>query len=372
MHRIGIFILLCFLIATAAAGGTGSFEINTFEKEADRQFIDKSITAFMQKYEIPGLSIAIAKDGEFILAKGYGYADKGKSLPVTPVHQFRIASLSKPVTATAIMTLVEQGRLSLDDKVFGTGGILPVPYPKENKYAGMITVRNLLEHTAAPEWTNDGQDPMFREVNLDKKSLLQWVLETRPLKEPPGTRYAYSNFGYCVLGLVIEKISGQSYRDYVVNTIFKPINAKSFAIADNKPGISPIEVTYYPHTREDPYWFPVKRMDAHGGWIANAMDVVRFVMSVDGRIPPDDVLSPGSIKTMTTPSRLNANYALGWNVNEYNNWWHIGKLPGSAGVLVRTNHGYSWAVLTNKASDAADFENDLDGLTWRVLQGVGQ
>lgn len=368
MNRFSVFILLCFFIATASAGGTSSFEINTFTREADRQFIDKTISAFMQKYDIPGLSIAIAKDGEFILAKGYGYANVEQSLPVTPAHQFRVASLSKPITAVAIMTLVEQGRLSLDDKVFGPEGILSVPYPKENKYVGMITVRHLLEHAAAPEWTNDNQDPMFRKARLDKKSLVIWVLKTRLLKEAPGSRYAYSNFGYCILGLVIEKISGQSYRDYVMNTIFKPINAKSFAIAGNKRGTSPIEVTYYPHAGGDPYSIPIKRMDAHGGWIANAMDVVRFVMSVDGRTPPDDILSPGSIKTMTTPSRRNEHYALGWSVNEHNNWWHIGKLSGSAGVLVRTNHGYCWTVLTNKSSDTADFESELDGLTWKLIR----
>ena len=357
-------------MAVVHGGDRGSFEINTFKNEADRQFIDSTITVFMQKYDIPGLSIAIARDGEFILAKGYGYANVEQSLPVSLVHQFRIASLSKPITAVAVMTLVEQGRLSLDDKVFGSGGILGIAYPPENAYVGMITVRHLLEHTAAPEWTNDNKDPMFRQPELDKKSLVAWVLKTRTLGEPPGTRYAYSNLGYCILGLVIEEVTGVRYADYARRAIFDPAGANSFALAGNKRGASPIEVTYYPHNDEDPYRFPIRRMDAHGGWIANAMDVVRFVMSTDGRSPPEDVLSPASIQIMTTPSRLNKNQALGWNVNKNNNWWHIGELPGTSAILVRTNDGYSWAVLTNKNSDDPDFPGELDGLTWKVIQGV--
>ena len=109
-------------------------------------------------------------------------------------------------------------------------------------------------------------------------------------------------------------------------------------------------------------------MDSHGGWIANAIDLVNFSLSVDGR--GEDLLNKESIKLMTSVSKQNSNYALGWNVNQYNNWWHMGSLPGSASILVRTEQGYNWAVLLNKRSEDKNFFGDLDRLTWDLISGI--
>ncbi|MBT7950439.1 MAG: beta-lactamase family protein [Gammaproteobacteria bacterium] len=279
-------------------------------------------------------------------------------------------SLSKPVTSVAIMKLVEEGKLSLDDRVFGPGALLSIPFPASNKYVSQITVEHLLRHSAAPEWTNDANGPMFLQTQLSKKALVLWVLKNRTLKHAPGSRYAYSNFAYCILGLVIEKISGLSYENYVKQTILLPAKANSFTVASDKRGASPLEVTYYPHGDWDPYNLPLRRMDAHGGWIANAIDVVKFIQHTDAYPSPADLISAESIKTMTTPSPLNNNYAMGWNVNQSNNWWHTGELPGTAAILVRTNHGFNWAVLTNKTSDDKAFYAELDALTWKLLKEV--
>ena len=211
---------------------------------------------------------------------------------------------------------------------------------------------------------------MFQHTHLGKRSLVQKTLKERILSKPPGSEYAYSNLGYCILGLVIEELTDMSYEDYVKQAIFKPAGANTFMLGSRKKGVSPLEVTYYADTGEDPYWFPVRRMDAHGGWIANATDLVRFLLHTDGRDKPADLINAASIKTMTTPGKFNNNYAMGWNVNENNNWWHMGSLPGSASVMVRTSHGYSWAVLTNRHSDDKNFMGELDGLTWKLLEGL--
>jgi len=363
-------LLLSFFFSVCWANALLAFDINVFEKEADRQFIDDTISAFMQKYALPGLSIAIAKGDKFILAKGYGFANTDTRLAVTPAHQFRIASLSKPITSVAIMKLVDEGKLSLDDKVFGAGGLLSIPYPASNKHVSDITVRHLLTHSAAPEWTNDGNGPMFLKAHLSKKALVEWVLENRKLKHAPGTQYAYSNFGYCILGLVIEKLTAMPYDKYVKQSLLLPAKARSFALASDKRGGSPLEVSYYAHDGWSPYNLPVRRMDAHGGWIANAMDVVKFIQHTDAYPSPADLISAESIKIMTRPSPLNNNYAMGWNVNQNNNWWHTGMLPGTAAIMVRTSHGFNWAVLTNKTSKDKDFYGELDGLTWKLLKGV--
>ncbi len=370
MNRFLVVFILSFFIMLSQVGSLQAYDEKGLSEE-DERYIDKTIHTFMQRYTIPGLSIALAKGDEFILARGYGYADTKRKLEVSTAHQFRIASLSKPITSVAIMMLVEQGKLSLDDRVFGPGGLLSFPVSRDNRYVGQITIRHLLTHSAAPEWTNDRNGPMFIEMHLDKEALVRHVLKTRILKKAPGTSYAYSNFGYCILGLVIEKLTGMSYEAYVKKTVFKPAGINSFVLGSKKARSTPLEVTYYPHSNSEPYEFPVRRMDAHGGWIANAIDIVKFIQHSDGRPNPADLLSADSIKIMTEPSPLNRHYSMGWSVNQYNNWWHTGGLPGTASILVRTEHGYAWAVLANKGSDDKNFNAELDGLTWKLLEGIG-
>lgn len=359
--------LLCLFFSLSVNADNG-FSINVFKDEADRQFIDETIKQFMQRYNIPGLSIAIAKQEEILFAKGYGFADTSKKVPVNIAHQFRIASLSKPITAVAIMKLMEEGELKLDDKIFGKGGILDSRFPTKNKLLHQITIRHLLEHTAGKNWTNDGGDPMFQDYKLSQANLIRKTLKENPITTAPGKHYAYSNFGYCLLGRVIEELSGISYESYVRKTLFKEIGTNSFSIANKKTSNSAFQVRYISDTEESPYSFAVKRMDSHGGWIANAIDLVKFIMSVDGR--GKDILSQEGIKIMTTPSKHNKNYALGWNVNQYNNWWHMGSLPGTASIMVRTENGYSWAVLLNKRSEDSIFMGELDKLTWNLIGGI--
>ncbi len=360
-----ILALLPYSIVFAQADG---FSINIFQDKSDRQFIDNTIQQFMQKYHIPGLSIAIAKQDEIILAKGYGLADIDNKVPVNITHQFRIASVSKPITSVAIMQLREQGKLTLDDKIFGADGILASEFPVKDELLKLVTVRHLLEHTAGKEWANDSHDPMFQKPELSQTALIRWVLKNTPITKPPGSEYAYSNFSYCLLGRVIEKLSGIGYQHFVRENIFRPIGAKSFAIGSKKPANTLFQVRYYPDSDENPYGFPVTRMDAHGGWVSNTIDLVKFAMSVDGR--GKDILNDDSIKLMTIASKHNPNYALGWNVNQYDNWWHMGSLPGTASILVRTEHGYNWAVLVNKRSSDKTFFNDLDMLSHNLINGI--
>ena len=359
--------LLCLFFSLAVNADNG-FSINVFKDEADRQFIDQSINQFLQRYNIPGLSIAIAKQEEILFAKGYGFADTNKKVPVNIAHKFRIASLSKPITAVAMMKLREEGKLKLDDKIFGKGGLLQGRFPTSNKFLQQITVRHLLEHTAGKNWTNDGGDPMFQDYKLSQANLIRKTLKENPITAAPGNHYAYSNFAYCLLGRVIEELSGMPYESYVRKTLFKEIGANSFSVGNREPSNPAFQVRYIPDKEQSPYSFPVKRMDSHGGWVANAIDLVKFIMSVDGR--GKDILSQESIKIMTTPSKHNKNYALGWNVNQYNNWWHMGSLPGTASIMVRTEHGYSWAVLLNKRSEDSTFMTELDKLTWNIIDGI--
>lgn len=331
--------------------------------------VDHVVNDFMNAYDIPGLSLAITKNGKLVYARSYGWADRSAEEKVTNHSLFRIASLSKAITAVAIMKLVESGKLSLEDKVFGSGHLLGTSYGTTpyGPHIADITVNQLLHHTCSG-WANDGNDPMFRHPEMGQAALISWTLDNQPLNYAPGTHYAYSNFGYCVLGRVIEKISGESYAQFVREHVLEPAGIHDMKISGNTLDDRILnEVVYYGQNGEDPYIYNISRMDSHGGWLATATDLARLLVSIDGFDTKPDILKPSSIKMLTTPSAANPNYACGLSVNSADNWWHTGSLPGTATEMVRTSGGYCWVILCNTRSEKPGFFGDMDALIWKAV-----
>jgi len=325
--------------------------------------MDEIARKTMAEAGVPGLSIAIAKDGRLVYANAFGFADPDAGEATRTDHRFRIASIAKPITSVTIMSLVESGALDLDDRVFGDGGILGFDYGTEPYSDDLesITVRHLLEHTAGLP-TNDGDDPMFKRTDLFGDEFISWVLDTYPVKTTPGTTHAYSNFGYCVLGRVIEYATGQAYDGYVRDNVLAACGVFNMEIAgDTLADRRFDEVTYHGGS---PYDLAVTRMDSHGGWLATATDLVRFAERVDGFATVTDILDDGTITEMTTPSAANANYAKGWAVNDANNWWHTGRLDGTESIMVRTSGGFCWAALANGNGI------NLDDMVWAMVESV--
>jgi D-alanyl-D-alanine carboxypeptidase len=328
------------------------------------------VQEFMERHEVPGLSLAIAKDDRMVCARAFGMADRDAGRPVTAESLFRIASISKPVTAVTIFTLIEQGALRLADRVFGDGGVLGTTYGTRpyKEHVEEITVDNLLAHTSGG-WLNDDNDPMFLRPELDHAELISWTLDNQSLAHAPGTNYAYSNFGYCVLGRIIERLTDLPYAEAVQRRVLGPCGVADMRIAGNRlADRQPAEVVYYSQDEGDPYTMQVSRMDSHGGWIANATDLVRFAIHVDGVPQEPDILRPETVHVMATASAANPAYARGWAVNEAGNWWHGGSLPGTATVLARTAGGFCWAALTNTRRPGLGA--DLDKLMWAIVAGL--
>ncbi len=352
---------------------------------------DRFMLAFMKEHEVPGAALAIARNGRIVYARGFGYADVEKHEPVEPNALFRIASISKPFTAAAIVQLQEHGKLRLDDHPFEMLGLSPI---LEEKGARMdprlahITIRQLLHHTAG--FDRDASfDPMFRPIEIAKAAghappampndIIAYMMG-RPLDFDPGTREAYSNFGYCVLGRVIERTSKQSYEQYVTSHILRPLEITRMRLGRTpEAGRAAGEVRYYPRgdarvqsvvevgRGKVPVAYGgwcIEAMDAHGGWIASAAELVRFSSSFDdpARCP---ILSEESIAEMFRRPRDTgfeldgkpkaAYYACGWEVRPVAggkaNTWHTGLLDGSGSLLVRRHDGLTWAVLFNSDYD---------------------
>lgn len=328
---------------------------------------DAAVARFMERHQATALSLALAKDGRLVLARAYGHADKARREPLAPRHRFRIASISKPITATGILLLRERNDLRLSDKAFGKEALLGMPkelYPGGPSVTG-VTFEHLLTH-AAGGWSGDfGPDPMFHHPGLDHAALIARVLREHPLQREPGFEHHYSNFGYCLLGRAIESASGRPYERFIKAEVLAPCGIHAMDIGgDTEADRKPDEVWYHGQGGEDPYAMKLARMDAHGGWIASAVDVVRFLVHVDQRPAPPDILRPESLSRMFKPSAPSSRYAMGWAVNDAPNRWHNGSLPGSQSIAVQTHDGYCWAALTNTRDPGIG--PDLDQLMWEV------
>ncbi len=376
---------------------------------------DREMEAFMEARKIPGGALAVVKDRRLAYARGYGWANRETQEPVRPDSSFRIASISKPVTAAAILKLVEQGKLKLDDAVLGFIDLKPHLINGQSMDARLekVTIRQCLQHTGG--WDRDKSfDPMFRSVDFARSlgqpppasagDVIRNMLG-RPLDFDPGTRYAYSNFGYCLLGRVIERVTGRTCEQFTKEAVLAPIGVQRMRIgATLEGGRAPGEVRYY--TPDDattesvfastpgkvpvPYGgFHLEAMDAHGGWIASAVDLARFAAAMDDQ-GPNPLLRKESLHAITEPppapvSRTqngtvaDAYYGLGWQVRPIKgrpgrfNCWHTGSLPGTRTLLVRRWDGLSWAVLFNQRQDIPNLpDGAIDPAMHRAADAVKQ
>ncbi len=334
---------------------------------SERATLGRIAARFLKTYEMPGLSVAIARHGRVVYTDGFGTADASTGEKVTPSHLFRIASVSKPVTSVGIFALIEEGRLKLSDKIFGEGSILGFePEIGGRRSIRGVTVGHLLTHLGGG-WSNSPSDPMDFHKEMNHHELISWTLKNKALNNPPGSNFAYSNFGYCLLGRIIEKASQQTYADYVRKAVLARCGIVAMRIAGNSRSQRADGEVVYHHRSFDPYAINMERNDSTGGWLGSAEDLVRFAMHVSGFVQPPNILTPSTIKTMTTPTALNPHYAHGWSVLK-GNWRHDGLLPGTTATLVRTQSGYCWAALTN--SSTRNGNQGLDNMVWEMVRSI--
>lgn len=366
---------------------------------------DRVLLAFMRKWHVPGMAVAVTRQGRLVLARGYGWADCEERRPVQPDSLFRIASVSKPITAAAVLVLVERGQLALDDRVLDRiGDLAPQAGGQRDPRWSAITLRQLLHHQAGFDHRVSG-DPMFRleEVAraLDTSSppaadqIIRWMLG-RPLDFDPGERCVYSNFGYCLLGHVVQHAAEMPYADAVRQLVLEPC-----AIRGMRPGRSPAnqraegEVCYYEPAgsakttsvfaadTEPVPWpyggFAIEPANASGGWLASAVDLVRFATAAAGTRATG--LWKPETRTLVA-ERLGhdlsegdrAWYGLGWCIRPAGdgaNWWHTGSLPGTLALVVHSHDAMAWAALVNtRPGDSKATAGELDHAFWAAKEAT--
>lgn len=334
--------------------------------------MDKEILRFMGKWSIKGLSLAVTRNDSLLYAKGYGWADLESGEKMTPKNIMRIASASKLVTAIAIMRLVESRKLKLNDKVFGPDGILNdtcFTNSVNDPRIFDITVDHLMMHKGG--FGLGAGDPMFNTKDIiatrhldtvpTNEELTRIVLG-RKIAFTPGEGFRYSNFGYMLLSLVIERVTGKSYWDYVTENVLHPAGCYRFRPATNYyADRGRDEVRYYgPDTVAVEEYNGSGRMVERvyggsnvngllgaGGWCTSASDLARLVAATDKNPRVADILSRASIDTLTAYAEDDKR-SRGWSeVDAHGKWRRTGTLSSTHTLVERFPNGECWVLITN-------------------------
>ena len=349
---------------------------NAMSSQPELHAMDSIMQRYLKRWEIHGAQLAISRHDSLLYARGFGYADKDRQIPMEPSYIMRMASVSKLVTATGIMKLRDMGKIRLSDKVFGPKGILNdtfyVNSIRDKRYFD-ITVEQLLRHKAG--FTNYAGDAIFSTRYImqqnhlttppDHRTLLRIVLR-RHLGYTPGTAQRYCNIGYTLLSLIIEKRTGMSYENFMQRYVLNPAGCYDFHIAGNYlKDRRKNETVYYMHSSSVPVpeFNNSGRMVVRcygendittalgaGAWVASAAELCRLVASIDGDRTVPDVISPQAMKLMTQ-EMPDHQFSLGWNFTPRNRpWIRTGSLVGTSALVLRYPDGECWVFITNTST----------------------
>jgi len=399
------------VVVTDAAGGVTPSEVARLMVRAwpapsgpeipELARLDTNMEAAMLANAIPGASLAVVKDGRLVFARAYGFADVENNEPYQPDSLCRGGSLAKTITAATALKLVEEGRLDLDAPVFG---ILDLEIPHydgalfDTRWTN-VTMRQLLYHSGG--WDGDAAKSPLGRTGFDPTAWPDWIAKDldlpgpatptdlvrwmmgKPLQYKPGTRGKYSNFGYDLAGVVVERAAGVPYesaaRDLLAQAGATRMRIAGNTRADRRPG----EVVYHLHKDitpaladpfeprpfefDLPYAWPPSLYAAGRGWLISAIDFARFVAALDGQSSYPDILSTNSIAAMLAPVRpalfSDGYLGLGWDVVRpaIGTWYKRGTDMGSCALAYKFLQN-TIAVFTINTYGADDLSRVWDPL----------
>lgn len=368
---------------------------NSMSDSPQLEDMENKIKRYLLRWEINGAQIAVTRNDSLLYVKGFGWADMEKKQEMQPSNIMRLASVSKLLTAVGVMKLAEVGTLKLSDHVFGPKGILNdtafTNAIKDQRYLD-ITVEQLLRHKAG--FTTGAGDPMFstRYIMMQNRlttppdnNTLMKILLKRRLGFTPGTAKRYSNVGYTLLSMIIEKKTRMSYEDYMRRFVFEPAGCYDFHIAGSyEKDRRKNEVKYYMHKGSEPVYEynnsgrmvekcygenDIPNLKGAGAWCASAAELSRLVASIDLLPGVKDILSKKSVEFMTR-EMPDHDFSIGWNFCPKGRpWIRTGSLSGTSALVLRYPDGECWILITNTSTwKGHGFSNDTMRLFERLRQ----
>ena len=368
IHLAAFFILLVMIV---------SCDLNNHEtslsEEDFREQLDQQIPVWMDRYEVPGVSIALINNGEMRWSDAFGFADLEKQTPMTAETVCRVESISKSVTARGVMKLMEMEEIRLDDPV--AQYLNSWEFPESDFEVEKITIRNLLSHTSGIplgtiglEYAPNDEKPSVRE-SLDR--------DVHPVQEP-GKSFLYSNPGFNLLEVLIEDVTGRDFSEFMENEILAPLGMVNASFEWSEDFHTPVPNGY--NLRGDPIPLYIYSDKAAGGLFASAEDIARFVSSgmLNEFYSDENVLSQNSIRELYSPvanvtniyALVSEQYGLGhfietlpigqtavFSGGQGNGWMtHFHLVPETGdGIVILTNSSRSWPLISHILSNWADW-----------------
>lgn len=354
---------------------------------------DEIVLEILDMYGMTGASLAIAKDGRLVLARGYGWANLRERRPMRLDNVLCIASCSKSVTAAAILRLVDEGRLDVGTPVFRILDHLePFPGERPDPRLRDITVRHLLYHAGGWD-TGKGGEPMqfsgrvARHLGIrppiSQVQLIRYMMG-RPLDFTPGTETHYSNFGFIVLRHVIQRISGRPEEEFCRDQILRPMGITRMRLELPRPNYAPDEARRYGEGGHPMYPGGHQHMlGPAGSWLARPTDLVRFLHAVAGEGPRpflsraarDMMLAPPGPPVPVRPN--GTHFGMGWDTVSRKQGGHqFGKDGGVSGIEAWIEHlpgGVDWAIVFNSGHHKAPgMPNPIGAARRKVAEAVGR
>ena len=350
-------LLFGFVLGMVGCGGGGS---TSSPSESLGGAVDAVVKTAMQQQGIPGMTVALAKNGTMLYVKAYGVSDLAAQLATQPSTIFQIGSITKQFTAALIMQLQEQGKLQVDDSIN--------LYFPEYKFPSAITLRMLLTHTSGlADYTSFPQYPDWSTNGVSEATVLS-AISQEPLLFQPDTQWSYSNSNYFVLWAIIVKITGQSYPANLAQSIFQPLGLTSTYYSLPPSGQAAIG-----YTGNASYQSPAQIVNRSAPFAAGALSSnVYDLVAWDNALVHGKVVSPASFTEMTTPDGFSipggGSYGFGLGLRTFNNRptiWHNGAINGfTAETDVFLDSGFAVVVLTN--SDVAN----PDAIAMQLMNAV--
>jgi CubicO group peptidase (beta-lactamase class C family) len=300
----------------------------TGETTPEFEPLDRIVLEAIETVDCQTATAAVSRNGRLLYSQGYGWKDQERTVPTPPDALLRIASVTKPFTAAAVKNAVREGRLSSEDRPFAMLDI-PLPPDAESMTEGLerITVGQLLAHEGG--WDRgESFDPMFRvaeirrvlglEEDVEPVHVVRYML-TQPLQFAPGERSSYSNFGYCVLGRLLEKTYNKPYHECIQESVLAPLELNNVLLGRNDASERHEREVWHPIADDA---FDLDVMDAHGGLIASANDVCRFL---------DTYWISGEPR----------------ETGQSQTWTFFGSLPGTTAMVRQHPDGWNVVILMN-------------------------
>lgn len=274
-------------------------------------WVAQHVTSEMQKQHIPGLALLVARDGKIVRAEGFGFASVELHVPVKPETVFQSGSMGKQFAATAVMMLVEEGKISLDDSITKYFDNAPATW-------NPITVRELLSHTAGfPDYPDDFDfQKNSKDIEIYEKELLK-MASGLPLTSEPGTKFKYCNLGYATVGMLIRKVSGKFYGDFLAERIFRPLGMQSTRII-SEADIVPNRAAGYRlvdgQLKNQEWVAPIANTTADGSLYFTILDLAKW----DAALYTEKLVKRSTLEQMWTPVKFKNgepnpdHYGFGW------------------------------------------------------------